>query len=60
MKQISEWQKIHPEYNDSDSKQNDKYLKIVSESMSGSSKEESNKNYEKIAKNIAKEVIIEK
>ena len=60
MKQISEWQKIHPEYNDSDSKQNDKYLKIVSESMSGSSKEESNKNYEKIAKNIVKEVIIEK
>ena len=60
MKQISEWQKTHPEYNDSDSKQNDKYLKIVSESMSGSSKEESHKNYEKIARNIAKEVIIEK
>ena len=60
MKQISEWTKIHPEYNDSESRQNDKYLKIVSESMSGSSQEETNKNYTKIIKNIVKETVIEK
>ena len=60
MKQISEWTKEHPEYNDYDSKQNDRYLKIVSEAMSGSSKEETNKNYNKIIKNIAKETIIDK
>jgi hypothetical protein len=60
MKQISEWTKDHPEYNDYHSKQNDKYLKIVSEAMSGSSKEETNKNYNKIIKNIAKETIIDK
>jgi hypothetical protein len=60
MKKISEWTKEHPEYNDSSSKQNDKYLKIVSESMSGSSQEETNKNYNKIIKNIAKETIIDK
>ena len=60
MKQISEWTKDHPEYNDSTSKQNDKYLRIVSESMSGSSQEETNKNYNKIIKNIAKETIIDK
>jgi hypothetical protein len=35
-------------------------MKIVLNSMSGSTKEESDKNYEKIVKNIAKEVIIEK
>ena len=34
IKQISEWTKGHPEYNDSTSKQNDRYLKIVCESMS--------------------------
>ena len=34
IKQISEWTKGHPEYNDSTSKQNDRYLKIVMESMS--------------------------
>jgi hypothetical protein len=60
IKQISEWTKYHPEYNDSDSKQNDKYLKIVSESMSGSTKEETNKNYTKIIKNIVKETVIDK
>jgi hypothetical protein len=60
MKQISEWTKNHPEYNDPDSKQNDKYLQIVSEAMSGSTKEETIKNYNKIIKNIAKETVIEK
>jgi hypothetical protein len=60
MKQISEWTKINPEYNDSESRQNDKYLKIVSEAMSGSSQEETNKNYTKIIKNIVKETVIDK
>jgi hypothetical protein len=60
MKQIYEWQKIHPEYNNSESKQNDKYLQIVLESMSGSSKEESEKNYNKIIRNLAKGTIIPK
>jgi hypothetical protein len=60
IKQISEWQKLHPEYNDPESKQNDKYMKIVLNSMSGSTKEESDKNYEKIVKNVIKETVIEK
>ena len=60
IRQISEWQKIHPSYSDPDSKENDKYMMIVFNSMSGSTEEESQKNYEKIAKNIAKEVVINK
>jgi hypothetical protein len=60
MKQIFEWTKEHPEYNDPESKENDRYLQIVSEAMSGSTKEESNRNYCKIIKNIAKETIIDK
>jgi hypothetical protein len=60
MKQISEWQKLNPEYSNPDSKQNDRYQKIILNSMSGSTKEESDKNYEKIAKNITKQTIIEK
>ena len=60
IKQISEWKKIHPDYNDTDSKQNDKYMNIILNSMSGSSKEESEKNYEKIVKNVVKEVVINK
>ena len=60
IKKISEWQKMYPEFNDPDSKQNDKYLKIICESMSGGSKEETDKNYNKIIKNIVKETIIDK
>jgi len=36
MKNISEWTKENPEYNEPTTKVNDKYLMIVSESMSGS------------------------
>jgi hypothetical protein len=60
LNQLSEWTKIHPDFMDPDSKQNDKYMKIVSGAMVGTTKEESNKNHEKIIKNIIKEVIIEK
>ena len=60
MKQISEWTKINPEYKDSSSKQNDRYLKIVCESMCGTTKEETEKNYNKIIKNITKETVIDK
>ena len=60
MKQISEWQKVYPEYNDPESKQNDKYMKIVLNSMSGSTVEEQKNNINKIIKNVAKEVVIEK
>lgn len=60
IRQITEWQKLYPEYSDPESKQNDKYMKIVLNSMSGSTKEESTKNYEKIVKNVIKETIIEK
>jgi hypothetical protein len=58
--QISEWTKVHPDYNNSDSKDNDKFLQIVSEAMSGSTQDETIKNYNKIIKNIAKETVIEK
>jgi hypothetical protein len=60
MKKIPEWTKLHPDFKNSSSKENDRYLKIVSESMSGTTEEESNKNYAKIVKNIVKETVIDK
>jgi hypothetical protein len=60
MKLIPEWRDQHPKCNDSDSKENDRYLKIVMEAMPGSTKEESTNNYCKIIKNIAKETTIPK
>ena len=60
IKQIFEWTKKYPDYNDYRSRKNDKYLQIVSQSMSGSTEEESNKNYSKIIKNIVRETTINK
>ena len=60
LKQISEWQKQNPLYNDPDSKQNDKYQKILFNCMSGSTKEEADNNYDKIIKNVAKKTVIPK
>ena len=60
IKKISEWQKLHPEYNNPESKQNDKYMQIVLNSMSGSTKEECEQNYNKIIKNVIKKTVIDK
>lgn len=60
IKQIPDWQKANPEYNNPKSKQNDKYMKMLCNAMSGSTKEEAEKNYDKIIRNIAKEVVIDK
>ena len=60
IKQINKWVQNYPDCIASDSKKNDLYLKIVSNSMNGLTKEESNKNMNKIISNVAKKVIIEK
>jgi hypothetical protein len=60
IKQISEWQKLNPEYTDPDSKQNDKYMKIVLNSMSGTTEQEQKNNINKIISKVAKEVTINK
>jgi len=60
MMQIFEWQKKHPEYNDPDSKENDKYQKMILNAMSGSTTEEQENNMKKIIKNVTKNVVIDK
>jgi hypothetical protein len=60
IKYISEWKKNYPDCTNSDSNKNNLYLKIVSNSMSGATKEESEQNYNKIIKHIAKETVIDK
>ena len=60
IQQIFEWQKKYPEYKDPMSRHSDKYMKMIMNTMSGSSSEEQSKNLEKIIKNITKQVIIDK
>jgi len=60
IKKISDWTKLYPECRDPESRKNDVFLKIVSNSMSGGSAEETEKNLNNIVRNIAREVVIEK
>jgi hypothetical protein len=60
IKQIKSWKDKYPDCVESDSKKNDLYLKIVSNSMNGLTKEEGNKNINKIISNVIKEVAINK
>jgi hypothetical protein len=60
IQQIPVWTEEHPEHKDLSSKYNDKYMKLVIEAMPGSTKEESDKNYKKIVRNIMKESVIDK
>jgi hypothetical protein len=60
IRQIPVWTSKYPECKDPTSKQNDQYLKIVSNSMSGMTSEEQSKNVSQIIKNVAREVVIAK
>ena len=60
IKQINEWKKNNPDCTDYHSKKNNLYLNIVSNAMSGSTKDETDKNINKIISNIAKEIVIDK
>jgi hypothetical protein len=58
--QINEWRQENPEHKNPESVKCDKYLAIVNQSMGGSTEDDDINNYNKIIKNIAKEVIIDK
>jgi hypothetical protein len=60
IKQIKTWREKNPDCTDADSKKNNLYLKIVSNSMNGLTKEEGERNINKIISNVAKETVIQK
>ena len=57
---IPQWRKEHPGWNDGDSKENDRYLKYVFNSMCGSTDEEIHKNYGDIMRYMCKITMVEK
>jgi hypothetical protein len=60
IKQIQHWREKNPDCSNADSKHNNLYLKIVSNSMNGLTKEEGVRNINKIISNIARETTIQK
>ena len=60
IKQITNWVEQNPRCKDVTSKQNEKYMRLISNCMMGENEEEQNTNISKIITRVAKEVIITK
>jgi hypothetical protein len=60
IKQIPNWVEANPTSEDTDTKKHMEYKNIVLQAMGGSISEDDNKKHEKIIRNVAKEVMIDK
>jgi regulator of replication initiation timing len=60
IKQLPQWREENPTADDTETKKHMEYQNILLESMGGATSEDDNKKHEKIIRNIAKEVVIEK
>ena len=60
IKQMSLWGKANPEYKDPNHKKSDLYTKLIDQSLCDTDKEKALKNYNKIIRTVAKEVLVEK
>ena len=60
IKQMSLWGKANPEYKDPTSKKSDLYTKLIDNSLCETDKEKAQKNYHKIIRSVAKEILVDK
>ena len=60
IKQMSLWGKANPEYKDPNHKKSDLYTKLIDHSLCDTDKEKAMKNYNKIIRTVAKEVLVDK
>jgi len=60
IKQIPQWREENPTADDTETKKHMEYQNILLEAMGGATSEDDNKKHEKIIRNIAKEVVIDK
>jgi len=60
IKQIPDWIKAHPAHADIRSKKFDEYSKMLDQSMGEYEDEDNQKNYQKIIRTVAKEILVEK
>jgi hypothetical protein len=57
---LNDWIEDNPEYNDYDSKKHKEYHNIILKASGGATPEEDEKNYNKIIRNVAQEITIDK
>jgi hypothetical protein len=60
IKLVPDWLKANPKADDISTKKHEEYMKILDNSMGEIKDEDNERNYEKIIKNVAKEILIDK
>jgi hypothetical protein len=60
IKQMSLWAKANPEYKDANHKKSDLYTKLIDQSLGETDEEKAQKNYHKIIRSIAKEILVDR
>jgi hypothetical protein len=60
IKLVPSWLKANPKADDITTKKHEEYMKILDNSMGEIKDEDNERNYEKIIKNVAKEILIDK
>jgi len=60
VKQMTLWAKANPEYKDPNHKNSDLYTKLIDQSLCDTDKEKALKNYNKIIRTVAKEILVDK
>jgi len=60
LEQLPAWQEQNPNFVTLDTKENDDFLKISLSSLGSSSKEEEDRDFSKIMRNVLKEVVVER
>ncbi len=60
VKQMSLWAKANPEYKDPNHKKSDLYTKLIDQSLGETDQEKAQKNYNKIIRTVAKEILVDK
>jgi hypothetical protein len=60
IKLVPSWLKANPKADDISTKKHEEYMKILDNSMGEIKDEDNERNYEKIIRNVAKEILIDK
>jgi hypothetical protein len=60
LQQLRPWQQLHPEFKDTTTKENDMFIHLSTQAIGSYTKEQSERNVDKILKNVLKEVVLDK
>jgi len=60
LQQLRPWQALHPEFKDTTTKENDMFIHLSTQAIGSCTREQGERNIDKILKNVLKEVVLEK